>query len=87
MMYVRFSLSFRNVEDLLYKRGIDVCHEAIRLWWNRCGPASAAEIGEKRGEQPRSLLQWRLHLDEMFVKINGQRYSLWRAVDLVIVEI
>jgi putative transposase len=54
MMYVRFPLSLRNVEDLLHERGIDVCHETIRLWWNRFGPIFAAEIGKKRAEQLRS---------------------------------
>jgi putative transposase len=44
MMYVRFPLSLRNVEDLLYEREIDVSHETIRLWWNRFGPMFAAEI-------------------------------------------
>ena len=38
MMYVRFPLSLRNVEDLLFERGIDLCHETVRMWWNRFGP-------------------------------------------------
>jgi putative transposase len=41
MMYVRFPLSLRNVEDLLHERGIDICHETVRLWWNRFGPVLA----------------------------------------------
>jgi putative transposase len=81
MMYVRFPLSLRNVEDLLHERGIDVCYETIRLWWHRFGPMFAAEIRKKRAEQQRSLPQWRWHLDEMFVKINDEQHSLWRAVD------
>ena len=81
MMYVRFPLSLRNVEDLLHERGIDVCHETIRLWWNRFGPMFAAEIRKKRTEQLRSWPQWRWHLDEMFVKINGEQHYPWRAVD------
>ncbi len=48
MMYVRFPLSLRNVEDLLAERGIDICHETVRLWWNRFGPMFAAEIRRKR---------------------------------------
>ena len=44
MMYVRFPLSLRNVEDLLNERGIDVSHEAVRYWWHRFGPMFAAEI-------------------------------------------
>jgi putative transposase len=43
MMYVRFPLSLRNVEDLLFERGIDICHETVRFWWNRFGPMFAAE--------------------------------------------
>ena len=44
MMYIRYPLSLRNVEDLLFERGIDICHETVRLWWNRFGPMFAAEI-------------------------------------------
>src|SRR5680860_310402 len=44
MMYVRFPLSLRQVEDLLSERGIDICHETVRFWWNRFGPLFAAEI-------------------------------------------
>jgi transposase-like protein len=43
MTYVRYPLSLRNVEDLLYERGIDICHETVRLRWNRFGPIFAAE--------------------------------------------
>lgn len=48
MMYVRFSLSLRNVEDLLHERGVDVSYETIRFWWNRFGPLFAAEIRKRR---------------------------------------
>jgi len=48
MMYVRFPLSLRHVEDLLHERGIDICHETVRFWWNRFGPMFAAEIRKKR---------------------------------------
>jgi putative transposase len=65
MLYVRFPLSLRNVEDLLHERGIDVSHEAVRYWWHRFGPMFASEIRKRR----------------MFVKINGERHYLWRAVD------
>ncbi len=81
MMYVRFPLSLRNVEDLLHERGIDVCHESVRFWWQRFGPMFAAEIRRKRAERLRSWPQWRWHLDEIFVKINGEKHYLWRAVD------
>jgi putative transposase len=46
LMYVRFPLSLRNVEDLLFERGIDICYEAVRLSWNRFGPMFAGESGE-----------------------------------------
>ena len=80
-MYVRFLLSLRNVEELLHERGIDVSHEAVRFWWNRFSPLFASEIRKRRMQQLRSYLNWRWHLDEMFVKINGERHYLWRAVD------
>ena len=81
MMYVRFPLSLRNVEDLLHERGIDISHETVRYWWNRFGPMFAAEIRRKRVQQMRAYSNWRWHLDEVFVKINGETHSLWRAVD------
>ncbi|MCE5972394.1 IS6 family transposase [Sinirhodobacter sp. WL0062] len=81
MMYVRFPLSLRNVEDLLHERGIDISHESVRFWWNRFGPMFASEIRAKRAERLRSGPQWRWHLDEVFVEINGERHYLWRAVD------
>jgi putative transposase len=80
MLYVRFPLSLRNVEDLLHERGIDVSHEAIRFWWHRFGPMLASEIRKRRIEAMKSS-GWRWHLDEVFVKINGERHYLWRAVD------
>ena len=81
MMYVRFPLSLRNVEDLLHERGIDLSHESVRYWWNRFGPMFAAEIRRKRAAKHRVWDQWQWHLDEVFVKINGQTHYLWRAVD------
>lgn len=81
MLYVRFPLSLRNVEDLLHERGIEVSHETVRFWWNRFGPLFAAEIRRKRVDRMRSGTHWRWHLDEVFVKINGEMHYLWRAVD------
>ncbi|WP_394693543.1 IS6 family transposase [Hyphobacterium sp.] len=81
MMYVRFPLSLRNVEDLLHERGIDICHETVRFWWNRFGPMFAGEIRRKRTDRLRAWPQWQWHLDEVFVKINGVTHYLWRAVD------
>ncbi len=81
MMYVRFPLSLRNVEDLLHERGIDISHETVRYWWNRFGPIFAADIRQKRVQRMQCLKQWQWHLDEVFVRINGQTHYLWRAVD------
>ena len=81
MLYVRFPLSLRNVEDLLHERGIDISHETVRYWWNRFGPMFAAEIRRKRVQQMRAFSNWQWHLDEVFVKINGEAHYLWRAVD------
>jgi len=81
MMYVRYPLSLRNVEDLLFERGIDICHETVRLWWTRFGPMFAAEIRRKRASHMRQFTHWRWHLDEVYVKINGEMRYLWRAVD------
>ena len=80
MLYVRFPLSLRNVEDLLNERGIDISHETVRFWWNRFGPIFAAEIRRKRVDRMRSGTHWQWHLDEVFVKINGETHHLWRAV-------
>jgi len=80
MMYVRYPLSLRQVEDLLFERDIDICHETVRYWWNRFGPMFAAAI-RKRRIHSLSFSQWRWHLDEAFVKINGETHYLWRAVD------
>ncbi|HXG99936.1 MAG TPA: DDE-type integrase/transposase/recombinase, partial [Sphingomicrobium sp.] len=71
----------RNVEDLLFERGIDICHETVRLWWNRFGPMFAADIRRLRIWCVRGFRQWRWHLDEMYVRINGETHYLWRAVD------
>ena len=81
MMYVRYPLSLRNVEDLLAERGIDISHETVRFWWNRFGPMFADEIRKRRVAHMRSFPQWRWHLDEVFVRINGKVCYLWRAVD------
>jgi putative transposase len=81
MMYVRYPLSLRNVEDLLAERGIEVSHETVRFWWNRFGPMLAAEIRKRRVAHMRGYPQWRWHLDEVFVKVNGKLCYLWRAVD------
>ena len=81
MIYIRFLLSLRNVEDLLHERGIEISHETVRYWWNRFGPIFAAELRRKRVDRMRGRNHWRWHLDEVFVKINGVTHYLWRAVD------
>ena len=67
MMCVRFPLSLRNVEDLLFERGVDICHETERFWWNRFGPMFASEIRRKRVSQMRGFRHWRWHVDAVFV--------------------
>jgi putative transposase len=81
MMYVKYPLSLRNVEDLLHERGIDICHETVRLWWRRFGPMFANEIRAKRVQAMRQHTHWKWHLDEVYVRINGETRYLWRAVD------
>jgi len=75
-LYFRFPLSFRNVEDLLAERDIDVSYETVRRWSLKFGLAYA-----KRLRASRSQPDARWHLDEVFVSINGRRMYLWRAVD------
>jgi len=75
-LYHRFSLSFRDVEDLLAQRGIEVSYEAIRQWCMKFGPGYAAKLKRRRGRLGDT---W--YLDEVFVTIRGQRQYLWRAVD------
>ncbi|WP_370270042.1 IS6 family transposase [Streptomyces sp. V4I8] len=75
-LYHRFRLSLRDVEELLFERGIQVSYEAVRLWCERFGPAYAARL-HRRQHRPGD--QW--HLDEVFIKVNGRMRYLWRAVD------
>src|ERR1039457_2394164 len=81
MMYVDYPLSLRNVEDLLFERGIDISYETVRFWWNRFGPMFAGEIRRRRVQRMRAYTHWKWHLDEVYVKINGEMRYLWRAVD------
>ncbi len=81
MMYIGFPLSLRQAEDLRHERGIDICYETVRFWWNRFGPTFAAEIKKKSSAQMRTRTQWRWHLDEVFVRINGETHYLWRAIN------
>jgi putative transposase len=75
MMYARFPLSPRNVEDLLHELGIDISHETVRFWWNRFGPMFAAEIRRRRVDRMLSGTHWQWHLGGVFVKINGEMFT------------
>src|ERR1700757_2154260 len=75
-LYLRFTLSYRDVEELLAERGLDVSYETVRRWVLKFGPLIARRL---RGGRPRPSAQW--HLDEMVVRIAGKRMYLWRAVD------
>ena len=75
-LYVRFTLSYRDVEDLLAERGLDVSYETVRRWVLKFGPLFAREL---RRQRPRPTSTW--HLDEMAVVIAGRQFWLWRAVD------
>ncbi len=77
MLYVSYPLSLRQVEDLLFERGIDICHEIVRYWRNRFGPLFAAEIWKRRVRHG-SYSLWRWHLDEVFVQ-HQRRDMLSRA--------
>jgi transposase-like protein len=75
-LYLRFTLSYRDVEDLLAERGLDVSYETVRSWVLKFGPVIARRLRQRR---PRPSNRW--HLDEMVVRIAGERMYLWRAVD------
>ena len=75
-LYVRFTLSFRDVEDLLAERGIFVSYETVRRWVNHFGPMIAADLRRRRSKPPTT---W--HLDEVYLKIDSRLVYLWRAVD------
>ena len=81
MMYVRFPVSLRNVDDLLFERGVYVCHETVRMWRNRFGPMLAGDIRRQGVSAMRGSRHWRWHLYEMYVKLNCGMVYLWRAVD------
>src|SRR5438309_632291 len=75
-LYYRFTLSYRDVQELLFERGITVSHEAIRQWCRKFGQDYANRLRHRRA-QPGD--KW--HLGEVFLTIHGQRHYLWRAVD------
>ena len=75
-LYLRFTLSYRDVEDLLVERGLEISYETVRRWVLKFGPLIARKLRQGR---PRPSERW--HLDEMVVRIAGKRMYLWRAVD------
>jgi putative transposase len=75
-LYFRFCLSYRDVEELMSERGVVLTYEAVRYWCRKFGQTYANQLRHRR---PRPGDKW--HLDEIFLSINGQRHSLWRAVD------
>ncbi len=70
LLYVKYPLSLRNVEDLLSERGIDISHETVRYWWNSFGQLFAGDIRRQRASCMRRYRQWQWHLDEMYVKVE-----------------
>ena len=81
-LYVRFTLSFRDVEDLLAERGIMVSYETVRRWVNHFGPMIAANLRKRR---PKPYTTW--HLDEVYLKIDRRMVYLWRAVDAEVLDV
>src|SRR5580693_4204307 len=75
-LYLRFTLSYRDVEELLAERGLDISYETVRRWVLKFGPLIARKLRQGR---PRPSGKW--HLDEMVVRIGGKQMYLWRAVD------
>lgn len=75
-LYARFTLSLRDIEEMLAERGLDVSYETIRRWFVKFGPVIAANL---RRQRPTPSNHW--HLDEMLVVIGGRHYWLWRSVD------
>jgi putative transposase len=75
-LYYRFPVSYRGVEELMFERGVVVSYESIRRWCCKFGPLIAAQLRQRR-PQPKD--KW--HLDEMYIKMNGRTYYLWRVVD------
>jgi len=75
-LYCRFALRYRDVEEVLAERGVQVSYETVRQWCRKCGQAYANDLRRRR---PRTGDKW--HLDEVFIRIQGVQHYLWRAVD------
>ena len=80
MMTIRYPLSLRQIEDILFERGIDISHETVRVWWNCYGPMFAGEIRRRRVDGGNGS-NWRWRLDEVLVRVDGETRYLWHAVD------
>jgi transposase-like protein len=78
-LYLRFTLSYRDVEELLAERGLDISYETVRRWVLKFGPAIARRLRQRR---PRPSDRW--HLDEMVVRIGGERMYLWRRCSILL---
>jgi len=76
-LYFQFNLSFRDIEDMMAERGVDVSYETIRRWVDKFGLTYAMRI-KRRADKPSTV--W--HLDEVYVTIDGKLAYLWRAVDI-----
>ena len=72
LMYVKYPLSLRNVEDLLHERGIDICHETVRFWWNRFGPLFASDIRRQRANRY-------CQTNQNLVRLRSDRCDLGRS--------
>ena len=81
-LYLRFTLSFRDIEDLLAERGISISYETVRRWVNHFGPIIAANLRKRR---PRPHAVW--HLDEVYLKIDGRMVYLWRAAEGEVLDV
>lgn len=81
LFYLQFPLSLRNVEDLHFELAIAILHATARLWWNRFGPLFAADIRRQQFSRMEGVSQRRWQLDDVFIKIYGERPYLWRDLD------
>ena len=73
MLYIRYPLPLRQVGGILFERGIDICHETVRYWWNWVAPVFAGEV-RRRHVDRRDWSNWRWHLDEVFVRLSGEMH-------------
>jgi len=76
---MRSGMSLRNVEDFAFERGINLCHETMRSWWNRFGALFAADIRRQRVSRMPGFRHGKRRLDEMYVRLNGAMKYLWRG--------